>query len=125
MSEHVTIGRYGAFMTTDKTSRGYYIVHWHSIPYTLQDDFELNDYDPPIILKAGELVCNGEYMNPMPQTKLWYTQPHVPIRTKIRMKHVVKSECTMHPSSAENKMTHSCSRTPLGAMKLNAEDELS
>ena len=83
MSEHVTIGRYGAFMTSDKTSQGYYIVHWCSIPYTLQDDFELDDYDPPIILKAGELVCNGEYMNLMPCTKLWYTQPPVPIRTKI------------------------------------------
>ena len=39
------------------------------------------------------------------------------------MKHVVKPECTMLPSSAENKMPFSCGRTPLGAMKLNAEDD--
>jgi len=39
------------------------------------------------------------------------------------MKHVVKPECTMLPSSAENKMPPSCGRTPPGAMKLNAEDD--
>ena len=63
MSEDVIIGGYGAFMTNDKTSRGYYIVQWMSVPYTLQDDLALEEYTPTIIVKAGELVCNGEYLN--------------------------------------------------------------
>ena len=98
-------------------------MQWVSILYMLQDDLVLEEYNPMVILKAGELVCDGEYMNPVPRTKLWYTIPSMPIRTKVKMKHVVKAACTMHPSSEEHKMPHNCKRTPLGALKLDPKDD--
>ena len=80
-------------------------------------------YDPKEIVKAGELACNGEYMNPVPWTKLWYTVLPVPIRTKVQMKHVVKAACIMHSSSSKHKMPHNCGRAPHGALKLDVEGD--
>ena len=39
------------------------------------------------------------------------------------MKHVLKAACTIHPSSEKNKMSHNCERTPLDALKIDAEDD--
>ena len=92
-------------------------------PYTLQDDLALEEYTPKIIVKAGEHVCNGKYLNQVPQTKCWYTKPLELLKTIVQMKHVVKAACTMHPNSETNKMPHNCGRTPLDGLKLDAEDD--
>ena len=54
---------------------------------------------------------------------MWYTKPPEPLTTKVQMKHVVKTACTMHPSLERNKMPHNCRRTPLDALKLDVEDD--
>ena len=66
MSEDVAVGGYGAFMTNDKMSWEYYIVQWVSVPYMLQDDLALEEYNLAIIAKAEELVSDEKYLNQVP-----------------------------------------------------------
>jgi hypothetical protein len=77
MSEKVQHGNYGAFSTKDPHADGYYIVQRTSDPYTLQEDLQLTNYDPPVIIPAGELVCNAKYFKKEPQTKCWYIQTKI------------------------------------------------
>jgi hypothetical protein len=83
MAEKVEVGSFGTFHTDDPDADGYYLVEWTSVPYTIQDNVELTEYDPPIQIKEGELVCDGNYWNKVPEpncgtllqlkcSKLWY-----------------------------------------------------
>ena len=66
MAESVECDRYGAVMTEDKATQGYYsIVWWHSMPYTLQE--ELDEF------QEGKLVCDATYLDPVGQARNWYT----------------------------------------------------
>ena len=59
ISENIVVGSLAAFITDDEDSGGYYIVKWLSESYTLQGRVVLKEYDPPMILDAGELVCDA------------------------------------------------------------------
>jgi hypothetical protein len=45
-SESVREDGFGAFITDDPDSDGYYVVQWMGDPYTLQEDTELTEYNP-------------------------------------------------------------------------------
>ena len=77
MAAGIRIGKYGVFATLDEDADGYYVVGWTSEPYTLQEDIDLEQYDPPIVIKSGELVCDAEFFNKVPGAKLWYTKTRV------------------------------------------------
>ena len=47
---------------------GYYIVKWTSDSYTFQSPHKMVKY----IIKAGELVCDVVYFNPLANFKQWY-----------------------------------------------------
>ena len=60
----VKIDGYGAFATHDNSVKvGYYIVQWTSVPYYLHQDETLHTFDPPMLLNAGDVVCDAVYLN--------------------------------------------------------------
>ena len=67
--------QYGAFSTLDEDADGYYVVKWKSEPYTLQEDEELKEYTPAIVLKAGALVCDAEDADGYYVVK-WKSEPY-------------------------------------------------
>ena len=109
--------QYGAFSTLDEDADGYYVVKWKSEPYTLQEDEELKEYTPAIVLKAGALVCDAEYFNKVPGASLWYTPMQGEQRkTKVRMQQVVAADLKVAPISDENKL-------PAGMNRKNKKDD--
>ena len=63
MAGDVAMGVYGDFSTHDNKA-GYYIVKLTSVPYTLQENF--NVYGS--IIESGELVCDSVYLYPLDYT---------------------------------------------------------
>jgi hypothetical protein len=130
MSEKVQHGNYGAFSTEDPHADGYYIVQWTSDPYTLQEDLQMTDYDPPVIIPAGELVCDAKYFEKVPRTKRWYIPTKIvggqqDLATTVRLKQVVATDMMLLPISNANKLPNNCDKrraTPLGPRKVQ-EDE--
>jgi hypothetical protein len=125
MAEKVEVGMFQTFQTDDPDADGYYLVEWTSIPYTVQENVELTEYDPPIQIEKGELVCNGKYWNKVPQAKLWYTRPTEPLPTVVRMQQVVSSKVELESISKMNQLPHTCDRrtaTHLGAKRIRNED---
>jgi hypothetical protein len=50
-----------AFITDYPDSDGYYIAQvTKSAYYTLQEEVQLEDYDPPLVIPASEIVCRGK-----------------------------------------------------------------
>ena len=43
-------------MTNDEDTSGYYLVQWTGVPYTLQEEVQLTEYNQAVILGVGELV---------------------------------------------------------------------
>jgi hypothetical protein len=125
MAEKVEVGMFGTFQTDDPDADGYYLVEWTSVPYTVQDNVELTEYDPPIQIEKGELVCDGKYWNKVPRAKLWYTRPTEPLPTVVRMQQVVSSKVELESISELNQLPHNCDRrtaTHLGAKRISNED---
>jgi hypothetical protein len=57
IAEKICNGSFGASsLTDDLDSDGFYVVQWSSDPYTLHESIELDEYEPPLHLEAGELV---------------------------------------------------------------------
>jgi hypothetical protein len=110
MAEKVEVGMFGTFQTDDPDADGYYLVEWTSVPYTIQENVELTEYDPPIQIERGELVCDGKYWNKVPRAKLWYTRPTEPLPTVVRMQQVVSSKVELESISEMNKLPHTCDR---------------
>ena len=128
MAEKVQEEFYGAMMTSDTSTKdGYYVVQWTSTPYSLQQDMQLSMYNPPIYLKAGELVCNARFLNEVPRAKQWYT-PSVAeneMNTVVRMQHVVMANMTLNAISETNVLPRTCNRSKaeeLGALRVSDED---
>jgi hypothetical protein len=74
-AKEIQKGNFGAFMTSDSATDGYYLVQRSSAPYTLQSDSFLDKYKPPLLLRQGELVFDAKYCNKVPRAKNWYTPP--------------------------------------------------
>jgi hypothetical protein len=101
MSGEVQVGKVGAFSTDDERYKdGYYLVEWTDEPYTLQEDIQLLEYDPPARIQSGELVGKAKYLEKVPRAKFWYT-PTI-YETTVRMKNVLSADVNLLPISAEN-----------------------
>jgi hypothetical protein len=101
MADEVEVGKYGAFSTNDERYKeGYYLVEWTDEPFTLQEDIQLHEYDPPARIQSGELVCKAKYFEQVPRAKFWHT-PTV-YETTVRMKNVLSADVNLLPISAEN-----------------------
>jgi hypothetical protein len=86
---------------------------------------KLTEYDPPIKIDKGELVCDGRYWNKVPRAKLWYTPPAEPLDTVVRMQQVVSSKVELEAISEMNKLPITCDRQAaivLGAKRIRNED---
>ena len=107
MSQDIKVGGYGA-MAVDEGVNGYYIVRWTGEPYILQERVVFTEYEPPMILEPGELVCDAEYLNAVGNSKYWYTHPvdeegkRVSLKTTVRLIHIVAPDLELHPFSANN-----------------------
>lgn len=124
--DEISIGNIGAFNTDDPEADGYYLVRWTSEPYELEQDEELTDYDPPMKLPAGELVCEGQYLNKVDRAKRWYTQSDG--STIIRLQQVLHSNVTLEEESIGTNPLPNISRQAkaearrLGARRLTEKD---
>jgi hypothetical protein len=73
-------GGFGAVMTEDESTHGYYAVKWTSNPCTLQEDQDDG-------ISAGDLVCEAKYLNPVGRARLWYTESEE--AALVRLQHAV------------------------------------
>ena len=89
----VFVNGYGALATDDNSVKvGYYILKWTSCPYHLQKDITVDTFDPPMVLHAGDVVCEAVYLNPVFFTKFIYTHSDAKdMSTIVLLKHVVDS----------------------------------
>ena len=71
MAENIEVGSIGAFRTEDENADGYYLVQFTSEPYTLQEATLLTEYEPPLQLDEGELVCEATYFEKVPRARFW------------------------------------------------------
>jgi len=122
VSKNVIVGGYGAVMTDDPDSDGYYLLQWDSEPRALEEDLEV---EYATILK-GELVADAVYLNPVPRARQWYTratqEDEESLRTVVRMQHVVAADISLSGESASQKLPNNCDRTTarqLGALRVS------
>jgi hypothetical protein len=73
MAEKVIVSGNGAILTSDPEAGGYYVVSWQSSPYTLQEDMELTEYNPPVLIQADKLVTTALWLNKVSLACNWYT----------------------------------------------------
>lgn len=114
---------YGTFATQDPEADGYYVVQWTSLPYVLEEERELGEFDPPIVLQPGELVCDATYFNRVPRAARWYTPSEM--KTVVRLRQVLKTDLILGPVSDKNKLPNTCQKTAarrLGAVKVASTD---
>ena len=123
MAERVSEGGIGVFQTEDPDTDGYYLVKWTTYPYTLQEDTLLKEYDPPQLVKAGELVCEGTYLNQVGRARQWYTPSA--LFTTVRMQQVIAPCLALLPISTQNKLPNTCNKKEAkkyGAKRISNED---
>jgi hypothetical protein len=87
----------------------------------LQEAITLAEYDPPLDLKEGELVCGGQYLNKDPRAKHWYTSPSKPLPTTVSLQQVLNLVLYVLSISQQNKLPSNCDkRAPerLGARRI-------
>lgn len=106
MSEIVTPNNYGSFSTDDPDADGYYIVMWVGYPYTLKEAFLCKEYDPPIWIDSGDIVCKALCMNKLQYTAHWYTISK--ISTVVRMAQVVCADLQLLSMSKEHSLPSGC-----------------
>ena len=120
VANEVAVDGYGALATNDNNVKvGYYIIKWTSTPYPLQTDTKVNTFNPPLVLKAGEMVCNAVYLNAVPNCKLLYTHSDAEsLSTIVLLQHVVDANIEMKKLSKRDdlpknirKMYHAILRT--------------
>ena len=101
-------GEIAAVGTSDEDTLGYYLVKWLSEPYTLQEDTE--GMVKGVMLKAGTLVVDAEWLNPVGGASLWYTPaPDLPM-VPIEVAHVLLTGLQLLPLSDANKLPANMAR---------------
>ena len=45
-------------------------------------------FNPPVIIREGELVCPAKFMNPNIKTSHWYHEPNTAIPVMVKLKKV-------------------------------------
>jgi hypothetical protein len=89
----------GAVSTVDDK---YYLLKWTSLPYRMEGDHFLTEYDPPIHVKDGELVCNGIYLEEVHRARGWFYQTE--IKTVVRLQQVLGADIQMNPIKAPDNL---------------------
>eukprot|EP00978_Attheya_sp_CCMP212_P009286 scaffold21956_cov70-Attheya_sp.AAC.2 len=92
----------GMTQTSDKETLGYYIVQWTGIPYTLQEQYECNAFNPPVLIPTGELVCEAKFWTPMSKCTHWYHEPDEDLFVMVKVKQVVMTNIDMKAVNATN-----------------------
>jgi hypothetical protein len=100
MAEEIEDGKYGAVMTEDDNTHGYYLVRWASETYAAQEDTDE--------WASGELVCDAAYLNPVGRARNWYTPGDD--RVTIRVQHVVAAALVLEEPSDAVKLPSTCNR---------------
>ena len=112
MAEEIEEGQYGAVITEDEDTHGYYLVAWASGAYTLQE--ETDEY------QEGELVAEATYFNPVGAARNWYTPST--LTTLVRVQHVVAADVNLLSERESTvKLPSSCNREQArekGAMRI-------
>ena len=72
-SDNIEYNTIGAFQTSNSNTPGYYIVWWTGNAYTLQEKYTCHEFDPPVIIPEGELVCPSKFMTPMRKFSIGFT----------------------------------------------------
>jgi hypothetical protein len=99
MAETISLGGFGAVMTEDESTNGYYVVKWTATPYTYQEDSEG-------IAAAGDLVCHAVYLNPVGRARLWYTESDVVVI--VRLQHAVVGNLELQTESKNCRLPRTC-----------------
>jgi hypothetical protein len=95
VGEEIIQGGYGAVLTEDEETHGYYVVTWTSDPYTSQDE-------------NAELVCDAKFLNPVGRAPLWYTPSS--INTVFLLQHVVAGNLVLLEPSSIVALPNTCNR---------------
>jgi hypothetical protein len=66
MAENIEVGKIDAFCTKHKEADGYFVVIFTTDPYTLQEAILLTEYEPPLELNEGELMCKAKHYMKIP-----------------------------------------------------------
>jgi hypothetical protein len=117
MAETIKEKNYGAVMTEDDNTNGYYLVRWASEPYASQ---EVTDE-----WAIGELVCDGTYLNPVGRARNWYTQGEDSVT--LRVQHVVAANLQLEKPSDQVRLPSACNRTEAlkkGATRLSDDSHM-
>ena len=78
-----------AFITNNSNTPGYYIFQWTYNAYILQEKYTCYEFDPPVIIPEGELVCPAKFMTPTRKKSYWYHKPDEAIPAMVKLKQVV------------------------------------
>jgi hypothetical protein len=98
ITETISLGGFGAVMTEDESTNGYYVVKWTATPYTYQEDSEG--------IAAGDLVCPAVYLNPVGRARLWYTESAVDVI--VRLQHAVVGNLELENESENCRLPRTC-----------------
>ena len=85
-------------MTDDNKTHEYYIVKWDRPPHELQEETD--------IFQAGDVVWNAKYLNPIQQSRHWYTQST--IKTIVRVQNVLAENLDLRKPSFSIKLPNTC-----------------
>ena len=114
----------GAFQTEDPDSDGYYLVKWTSQPYRLEENRELTEYNPPILVPKGELVADAVYFNPVPRAPRWYTPSGT--STTVRLQQVIEANLKVGSElNGSSILPNLCNKTEArrkGALRVSEHD---
>jgi hypothetical protein len=105
-AEEIEEGLFGAFQTSDTQTLGYYIVQWTGNPYTLQEQYECDAFNPPVIIPTGELVCKAKFWTPLSKKSHWYHEPDEDLFVMVKVKQVVMADINMKSVNATNVLPH-------------------
>jgi hypothetical protein len=95
MASEIEQGKIGAVSTVDDK---YHLLQWMGLPYQIDGDQNLDEYDPPIHVRDGELVCEGVYLEELLRANGWYYQTE--IKTVVRLQQVLAADIKMNPITA-------------------------
>lgn len=112
LAQSLQLNGVGAINVEDTAEGGFYLLTWTTEPYTLQEDVYLNEYDPPMRVLTGELVCEGTYWMRVPRAKNWYTQmvEEDGGKTTVRVQQVLVPNLVLEAESSSLKLPNTCNK---------------
>jgi hypothetical protein len=110
VAKKVVRGGYGAVATDDDPdANGYYVLQWDSYKRILKQDLHVSDKE---VIKKGELVVDGTYLNKVPRAKQWYTKGEPgnlqDLKMTVRLRNVVIANLELTQESMGKKLPRMC-----------------